>query len=172
MVAPVIAPGRPLTVTVAVVIQPVAAVYVIVAVPVVAPAVHVPPDVTDAVPVALLAHVPPGVALLSVADWPTHSDSVPVMADGSEFTVNVFVDIQPDGRVYVIVVVPGLTPPATPVPAAIVPVAGVLLLHIPPDTACVIVVVRPWHTVELPVIAAGAGVTVTTSVEIQPALSA
>lgn len=66
--APVIADGRPFTVTTAVVIQPVDAVYVIVAVPVVVPAVQVPPDVIVAVPVALLLHVPPGVALLSVAD--------------------------------------------------------------------------------------------------------
>lgn len=71
-----------------------------------------------------------------------------------------------------IVVVPALTPPAIPVPAPIEPTAGVLLLHAPPDTGCVIGVVRPIHTVELPDIAAGAAVTVTTSVDIQPALSA
>jgi len=64
---------------------------VIVAVPVVAPAVHVPPEVIDAVPVALLLHVPPGVALLSVADWPTHNDNVPVIADGRGYHVNEFV---------------------------------------------------------------------------------
>lgn len=89
--APVIGEGRPFTVTTAVVIQPVGAVYVIVAVPVVAPAVHTPPDVIVAVPVALLLHVPPVVALLSGADWPTHSDIVPVIADGSVFTVSGFV---------------------------------------------------------------------------------
>lgn len=67
---------------------------------------------------------------------------------------------------------PVLTPPARPVPAPIVPTAGVLLLHAPPVTGWLIGVVRPRHTVELPVMAAGAAVTVTTSVEIQPALSA
>ena len=67
--------------------------------PVVVPAVHVPPEVMDAVPVALLLHVPPGVALLSVADCPTHSDIGPVMADGGAFTVITFVAMQPDGNV-------------------------------------------------------------------------
>jgi hypothetical protein len=91
VVAPVIGDGSPFTVTTAVAIQPVGAVYVIVAVPVVVPAVQVPPEVIVAVPVALLLQVPPGVALLSVADWPTHSDIVPVIADGSVFTVSDFV---------------------------------------------------------------------------------
>lgn len=63
----------------------------IVAVPVVVPAVQVPPELIVAVPVALLLHVPPGVALLSVADSPTHSDSVPVIADGRALTVRDFV---------------------------------------------------------------------------------
>ena len=67
---------------------------------------------------------------------------------------------------------PGLTPPNTPVPAPMVPAGDTLLIHNPPDTGCVSVVVRPWHTEEAPTIAAGAGVTVTTSVEIQPALNA
>lgn len=76
------------------------------------------------------------------------------------------------GSKYVIVVVPVLTPPARPVPALIEPTAGVLLLHAPPGTLWLIGVVNPRQTVELPVMAAGAAVTDTTNVEIQPALSA
>ena len=58
-----------------------------------------PPEVMEAVPVALLLQVPPGVALLSVADCPTHNDIVPVMADGGAFTVITFVVMQPEGSV-------------------------------------------------------------------------
>jgi hypothetical protein len=119
--------------------------------------------------------VPPGVALprVAVCDW--HNVIVPVIADGSGNTEKVIVAIQEEGVVYVIVVVPGAgvaeTPPAMPVANPTLPIAGVLLDHVPPATGCDNVVVRPWHTELAPTIAAGAGVTVTTSVEIQPALN-
>ncbi len=165
----------PFTLTTAVVIQPVDAVYVIVDVPT-ATAVHNPlPDTIVATDGVLLDHVPPGVALLSVAvaDW--HRLKVPVIGDGNGCTVNVIVVKQPEGVVYVIVVVPGAgvadTPPTTPVPKPTVPIAGVLLVHVPPVTGCVSVVVCPSHTALAPTIGAGAGVTVTTNVEVHPALS-
>ena len=67
---PVMAAGARFTVTSAVVIQPVGAVYVMVEVPPVS-AVHVPVDrsIEATVPVPDV-HVPDGVALLSVADAP------------------------------------------------------------------------------------------------------
>ena len=51
--------------------------------------------------------------------------------------------------------------PATiPVLTPIVPTAGVLLLHAPKDVASDKLVVRPWHTLNVPVIGAGLGLTV------------
>ena len=44
-------------------------------------------------------HVPPGVALLSVALLPWHSVVVPVIGAVEAFTVNVAIEIQPPGRV-------------------------------------------------------------------------
>ncbi len=129
-----------------------------------------------ATPVLPLLHVPPGVALLSVVVCPTHMLIVPVMLAGSGNTVNVLVVKQVLGSVYVIVAVPGAgvadMPVTMPVPKPMSAIAGVLLAHVPPDMGWVSVVVSPWHTLSVPTIAAGAGVTVTTLVAVQPALKA
>jgi hypothetical protein len=61
----------------------------------------------------------------------------------------------------VIVVVPGDTPPATPVPEPIMAIAILLLLQVPPDTESVSSVVDPMPTIKVPVITDGAGFTVT-----------
>ena len=50
---------------------------------------------TVAIVVALLVQVPPVTASLSVAVDPMHIIAVPVIADGTGFTVTVFVAIQP-----------------------------------------------------------------------------
>jgi hypothetical protein len=63
-------------------------------------------------------------------------------------------------------VVPGDTPVATPVPATMVATEVVPLLHVPP--ASVSAVVNPLQTARLPPIAAGSGLTVTASVITQP----
>jgi hypothetical protein len=78
---------------------------------------------------------------------------------------------QPAGVVYVMVVVPAATLLTTPEPSPIVATAGVLLIQVPLATACVSVVLPPTHTELAPPIGAGAGVTVTTLVEVQPAVS-
>ena len=68
----------------------------------------------------------------------------------------------------VAVLVVATTPPVTtPVvnPTVAMPVA--LLLHVPPP-ASLSVVVKPEHTVSVPSIAVGNGLTVTTAVMIQP----
>jgi hypothetical protein len=64
------------------------------------------------------------------------------------------------------------TPPNKPVPKPMVPIAVVLLVHVPPVIGCVSGVVSPSHTELAPTIADGAGVTVTTLVDVQPALNA
>lgn len=97
---------------------------------------------------------------------------MPVIAAGKGSTVKVIVVKQPAGVVYVIVVVPAATLLTTPVPKPMVATAGVLLAHVPPATECVSVVLPPTHTELEPPIGAGAGVTVTTVVEVHPAVSA
>ena len=60
-----------------------------------------------------------------------------------------------------IVVVPANTPVTIPVEEPIVATVGVLLLHVPPVVASLNVVVEPSQTVNVPVIPAGDGLTVT-----------
>lgn len=66
------------------------------------------------------------------------------------------------------VAVPGATPVTTPVVKSTVAVPVALLTQVPPADASASVVVRPTHTVVVPVISAGSGLTVTTSVLKQP----
>jgi hypothetical protein len=62
-------------------------------------------------------------------------------------------------------------PPATPVTIPLdeptVALATVLLVHVPPASVLESAVVAPTHTVDVPVIAAGNGSTVTSVVAIQ-----
>ena len=60
------------------------------------------------------------------------------------------------------------TPVTTPVPATTVATAGVALLHVPPAVASANVVVKVAHTLVVPVITAGNGLTVTVAVLKQP----
>ena len=97
---PVIPTGTGFTVTTAVVIQPVPIVYVMVAVPAVAPPVTTPvEEPIVAVPVALLPHVPPVGVSLNVVVAPEHSTIVPVIGTGNVFTVTIVVVIHPVGKV-------------------------------------------------------------------------
>lgn len=85
---PVMVEGVATTVNTAVVEQPVPNVYVIVALPV-APAVTTPvAEPMPATEVALLVHVPPGVASVNPVELPEQSVSEPAMAAGKGLTVN------------------------------------------------------------------------------------
>lgn len=66
---------------------------------------------------------------------------------------------------------PAANPVTTPPPSVTLAIAGVLLAQVPDGVVCDKVVILPIHTSAVPVMAAGAGVTVTTLVEVQPALS-
>jgi hypothetical protein len=95
---PSMAVGNGLTVTTAVIIHPVGKVYVMVAVlaTVTVPAVTIPEaDPTVAIPVALLLHVPPDVASLSVVVRPEQTESVPSMGVETGFTVTTPTAMQP-----------------------------------------------------------------------------
>jgi len=71
----------------------------------------------------------------------------------------------------VITDVPGATPLTKPELLPTVAVAVLLLLHTPPVTASLNAVVRPWHTVAVPVIAATPGLTVTVALVRQPVVN-
>ena len=63
-------------------------------------------------------------------------------------------------------------PLTRPVPKPTVAIAGRLLVHVPPGTGWLNDDVIPSHALSVPTIATGAGVTVTTIVDVQPALNA
>lgn len=85
-----------LTVTVAVAIQPAGVVYLMIALPGPAPVTMPVDKPTVAMPVDILLHVPPGVALDNVVVVPWHMVLKPVIGDIG-CTVTVIVAIQPDG---------------------------------------------------------------------------
>ena len=137
--------------------------------PAVVPAVHVPPGVViDAVPVELLAHVPPAGVLVRVVDAPSHNTSVPPMAVGNAFTVTTAVVVQPVPSEYVMFTVPAVPPVTTP-PAVMLPVPlpGVST-HVPPAGVVVNVVVPPAQTCAVPPMVPGNAFTVTTADDEQP----
>jgi len=83
---PLIVAGKALTVTTAVVEQPLPIEYVIVARPAAIPATMPVEEPTVAVPGALLVQLPPGVRSLNVVVNPMHTCSVPVMGAGAPVT--------------------------------------------------------------------------------------
>lgn len=95
---PVIADGVAFTVTTAVTLQVVGSVYVIDAVPALAPETTPDEEPTVATPVAPLVHVPPDGVEPSVVVAPTHRFSVPVIDDGRLLTVMFFVAKHPPAR--------------------------------------------------------------------------
>ena len=164
-IVPVNVVGLAFTVTTAVLIQPVPSVYVIVDVPATEPVIT--PD--EGRPIValplLLVQVPPAGVEFNVVVRPTHTFIVPVSVVGFELTVTVVVAIQPPLSVYVIVEVPAVLPVTMPVEPT--PALPLLLLQVPPPPS-VRAVVRPIHTVSVPVMVAGDVFTVTTTVLMQP----
>ena len=139
----------------------------------------VPPDMPvtmpDELPIValvtvLLIHVPPVVpVLLRVVVVPWHNANVPVMADGSAFTVAVVVRTQPAELVRVMVAVPAAMPVITPDVLPIVATPASLLLHAPPDVPPLArFAVDAAQTVSDPVIMPGSGLTVIFFVLRQP----
>lgn len=123
---------------------------------------------TEATLVAEELQVPPVVALLSAVVEPAVNEAVPVIDPtlAEEFTVTAFVAVAVPQlllTVYVILAVPLDTPVTTPVLLTMaMPV--VELLHVPPPTLFVNVVVLPGHTVLAPVIVPGLTVELTVTV--------
>ncbi len=125
-------------------------------------------ELTDATEGLLLAHVPPGVASVSVIEEPRQIAPAPVMDDGVGVIVTMTVVRQPVPSVYVITAVPAVIPVTTPVPAPTEATDVLLLLHAPPPVASLSVVVAPTHALAVPVITDGVGDTVNVAVVLQP----
>jgi len=68
----------------------------------------------------------------------------------------------------VIIGIPAFNPVRTPVEGTIDASAGLLLVHVPPDGVELSVVVKPVHTVIVPVIADGLALTVITAEVVHP----
>ena len=131
------------------------------------------PETTPAVPTlavagALLLHVPPVVASLSVVAYPRQRPENCSIADGGVSTVAGMVAMQPVGKVYVISVVPDATPETTPVVVPTVAISALLVLHVPPGVASLNVAEDNGQIFTLPDIVAGRGLTVSGIVAVQP----
>ena len=109
---------------------------------------------TVATAVLLLLQVPGTVASLRLVVKPTQTAGFPSIAVGNGLTVTTTVARQPTGEVAVMVVVPGVMPVTRPVEALIVAMPGRLLLQVTPAVASVSVVVKPTHTLSIPLMAA------------------
>jgi hypothetical protein len=163
---PLIGPGKAFTTKGVVTLQPVVArAYVIVGVPATIPVTSPVPIPIVACDVLLLVQVPPDVGSDNAVVEPAHTLVIPAMAPGKGLTVTTDEVTQPVGAVYVMFVVPALTPVTTPLPMPMVAKPGALLVQVPPERASVKVVVAPEaHTESVPLMAAGNVLTVTTVV--------
>jgi hypothetical protein len=120
-----------------------------------------------AIDVLLLDHKPPEVASNNVVDPPAHILVTPVIAAGKGFTITVLEILQPLELVKLI----NGDPAATPVTIPVGPTTAreeLLLVHVPAPPPSANGVVEPAHTDAVPVIAGGNGLTVASTVEIQP----
>jgi hypothetical protein len=115
----------------------------------------------------LLLHVPPPLASVTVEVSPSHAVSVPAITAGFALTVIGKVALHVVGSMYHIFTVPAAAPVIVPsVPA--VAMALLLLLHVPPVVLSLSIVVADGQVVPEPVIAAGAGFTVSALLAVQP----
>jgi hypothetical protein len=125
--------------------------------------VTTPVDDTVAFVALLLLHVPPGVASASDIVLPWHTTDEPVIAAGGVPTVTIAEAAQPLDSVYTTVAVPAPKGLTTPSALIVATVAGAMD-HVPPATELPRVVVPPAQTARPPVMAPGAGFTISVSV--------
>jgi hypothetical protein len=114
-----------------------------------------------------LIHVPPPLAPVGVIVDPTQTASVPDIV-GNGFTVTTIAREQPVlMRFAIIVAVPAVMPPTTPVAELMVATAVFALLHVT-ALSLVIVMVLPRHTCVGPPMVAAFAITVTVFVAKHP----
>lgn len=172
--------GLGLIVTTAVSTQPVAAICTdIIAVPAVKPETIPVLTVTAALTGEAELQIPPDKLLANVRVLPSHTTYDPVVEviTGNAKTLMNFVTLaeqpNPFVTVYVMVVLPTLTPVTTPAPDTVA-IDELLLVHTPPEVVLEKVTDASRHTPEGPVITAttGKGFTVTVVVTIVVQLNA
>jgi hypothetical protein len=144
------AAGDPIALTVAVTVQPDPNEYVITVVPTDTPVTIPLNDPITATPGTVLIHVPPGTPSPNGNVAPTHTGNTPVIAVGVGLTDIVSATWQPPAAVYVMIVVPSMTPVTTPPPEVTVATDVLLLNHVPPVTASPSDAVVPTHSAEAP----------------------
>lgn len=116
-----------------------------------------------------VVHVPPDGLLVYKLELKLQNASLPMIGVGSAFTVTVTVLAQPvEMKPHVIVAVPTDTLVTNPVVGSTVATAVFPLLHVTPGLVQSRSVVKPIHTVGLPVIALGSAFTVISLVLTQP----
>lgn len=164
---PVIAPGLGLTVTTVVRLQPEGKEYVMIDVPAISPFTIPVVEPMVATAVLLLVQFPPDTVLPSDVVSPIHTLVAPVIAVGVGCTVTTLVTKQLGPVAYVITAVPAATPVTVPPTIVAVPVQQ--LVQTPPGVRSARITKPPTHILLPPVMAAGAGVTVTARVAKQPA---
>lgn len=108
--------------------------------------------------VPLLLHVPPAGVLFSVVIEPAQTVSAPPIAAGKGFTVTLTGSVVPHAVAYVtetvdVVVTDGI--PVTTPEVFTLPIAGALLVHVPPNGVLLNVVCKPAQTASVPEIAVG-----------------
>ena len=113
--------------------------------------------------------VPPDIALDNVFVWPTQIAATPVIL-GVALIVTVLVVKQPDGSVYLIVVMPLERPDKMPL-LAMEPMAGLDEDHVPPAVALEYAPVAPTQILFGPDMAPGKALIVITLVTKQPELA-
>lgn len=111
-----------------------------------------------------LIQVPPVAVFVNVVVAPMHPDPAPEIVPGVPFTVVVTVAAVPHPVLYDIMLVPAVMPDNKPVEGLMVAVVGALLLHVPPVSVLLRVVVPPAHKLVVPVIPAGPPFIVTANV--------
>lgn len=154
------------TVTLLTARQPLVFVKVIFTVPPATPVTM--PLAASTVAVAVLPELQvPEAELESDIVVPAHKEETPDIAAGAAFTVTETMRLQPVARVYVMSATPADTPDTLPVVLVTVAMLVLLLAQVPPPVA-VRAVVAPSHTLVVPLMAPGNGLTVTVIVLRQP----
>lgn len=141
--------------------------YVIIVLPAATP--DTTPPVTDAIELFALLHEPVPAAV-KVTVEPSHTLLVPVIAGAAALTPIVLMLRHPVPTAYVMFVDPADAPVTIPV-LPTEAIALLALLHVPPLTVLLNVIVVPTHTLIEPVLlvfAGNAALTVTTAVREQP----
>lgn len=118
-------------------------------------------ELTEAMAVFSLLHMPPLTVFASVLVAASHTVGVPVIAVGCAVTLKVFVAALPHPVLYVMVTVPGVTAVIRPVVEPTDAIDELLLLHVPKSVVLAHVVVVPAHILSVPDMEAGVVATVT-----------